>query len=167
MTEAPTTRALVRHGIYSHYGIARIAIDDNTLQSLTGTDTVTITSDEVSLMSRPGSEDWVDHMVRVRESLNRALRDSLDAQRTQSEHLERLGEALLEEAISRDWCEEYDAFAEQWGLPTRNREYEVVMTVRVTARYEDDAVEAVRGCVNITQYDEGVASDPEFYASEA
>lgn len=81
----------------------------------------------------------------------------LQVSRVRSEHasdIESIGNALLEEAESRGWCSEYDEFVEglngrlTYDLPVREREYEVEidvtyrMTVSVTARSEDEALEA-------------------------
>ena len=71
-----------------------------------------------------------------------------------------VGEALMEEAENRGWCDEYDRFVENVNvltslldLPEREREYEVVVTgtatvswshpVTVTARSADEAIEMV------------------------
>lgn len=82
---------------------------------------------------------------------------ALQVSRVRAEHasdIEVIGNALQEEAESRDWCSEYDEFVEgvnmrlSMELPVREREYEVEidvtyrMTVSVTARSEDEALEA-------------------------
>lgn len=67
--------------------------------------------------------------------------------------LNRVLALLMEEAIERDWCSEYDDFIgtleSDWRsgveIPTREKEIDVVVTIsaRITAKHgrEDDAVE--------------------------
>lgn len=58
---------------------------------------------------------------------------------------------MIEEAESRDWCEEFDRILEEFGLDPRTREFYVEVTITatqtisipVTARDEDDAKEGV------------------------
>lgn len=74
-----------------------------------------------------------------------------------------VGEALMQEAERRGWCDEYDEFVEsvqgnlsRLELPTRQQEYEVTVTgtavvswshtVTVTAKSEDDAISMVEDC---------------------
>lgn len=159
------TEVLMRHAMYQRFGTTQIAIDDDTLQDLTGTDTVTVTPRDVTLLEPTGSPEWVDRMIRIRATLVRALDNSQKALRDKEQHLERLGEAILEQANERDWCEEYDTFAEEWGLPKRTTEWEVTMTVKVEARNEDDAITLVKDGVSIDTYDGPVVDGPNFYAS--
>lgn len=165
------TAVLVRHAFYSHYGITRIAIDDNAVADLTGTDTTTVTPGEVTLrevtlLEAPGSPEWVTRMAHLRSTLAHSFENAQGELRDKINHLERLGEAILERANKRDWCEEYDTFAEEWDLPKRITEWEVTMTVRVTARNEDSAIEIVQDNVSIDRYTtEGIDNSPEFYAS--
>lgn len=167
--EATTTptEVLVRHAIYQQFGITRIAIDDTTLQDLVDTNTVTATPQQVTLLEMPGTPAWTDRMARVRATAVRTLAGAQKQLHDKNDHLERLGQAILEQANEREWCEEYDAFAEEWGLPKRTSEWEVTMTVRVTARNEDDALAIVRDNISLDSYStEGVNNSPEFYASE-
>lgn len=84
------------------------------------------------------------------------------------EHLAGLGEALRQEAIRREWCEEYDTFAEEWDLPKRYIEVEVTMTVKVTAADEESAIEMVKEHVHLSSYStEGVIEGPSWDSSEA
>lgn len=156
MTDASTqntlTEVLVRHGIYNHNGVFRIAIMDNTLQDLAGTDTFQVQPGDVTLVEAPGSEDWITSMVRIRSNLNRRADSAENDLRVKNEYIETLGQALLEEAERRDWCSEYDEFAREWDLPTRARDYEVTMTVTVQARDEDEAQTLVRDQVSLSSY---------------
>lgn len=165
--QTPTlTEVLVRHAFYQRFGMTYIATSDTTLQNVTGTDIIAVTPQEATLIEAPGSPEWVDRMLRIRHAL---INSNANTQRTLDEridYIKRLGEALLQEANDRNWCGEYDTFAEEWDLPKRTSEWEVTMTVRVTARDEDDAVEFVRDSVSINTYDGPVIHGPEFYASE-
>jgi hypothetical protein len=165
---APTlTEVLVRHAFYSHNGIIRIAIDDNTLQDLTGTDTYVVTPQQVVLIAEPTLPDWADRMLRIRSTTVRALTNSQKELHERISHFERLKEAILEVADEKQWCEDYDDFAETWGLLKRTKDWEVVMTVRVEARTKDDAIEIVSGGVSLDRWHtEGVDSNPEYSACE-
>lgn len=162
-----TPAALVRHGIYSHNGVHRIAIMDNTLQDLTETNTFQVTADEVTLVEVPGTTEWVDRMARVRSTLNRRAEYSENELRMKNEYIETLGQALLEEAERRDWCSEYDDFAQEWDLPRRLQEYDVTMTVRVNARDEDEAQTLVRDEVGVSSYAHNWVTDGPEYSAEA
>lgn len=167
--ETPTlTEVLVRHGIYDYRGMARIAVDDNTLQDITGTQTYTVTPAEVTLLEAPGSPEWVDRMVRARGTLVRNLETARSEVAEKTDYIVRLGEAMLAAAIENSLCEQYDAFARDWGLPTREREYTVTMTVLVTASDEYVALDLVKDCVSIDRWTTtGIDDDPEYYVSEA
>lgn len=165
ITETPTlTEVLVHHAIYQYAGVLCIAVDDFTLQNLTDDNTVRVSLEDVALLEEPGSPAWVDRMARVRKSLVSTTTNLKNENDRQTRHLEGLGEALLQEAIQRDWCSEYDEFAKEWGLPTRESEYHVTMTVRVSARNEDAAVDIVMNKVCIDYLTEGVMDNPEFQA---
>lgn len=162
------TEVLVRHGIYNHNGVFRIAIMDYIVQDLTGTDTFQVTPGEVTLVEVPGSTEWVDRMARTRSVLNRRADDLGNNLRMKNEYIETLGQAILEEAERRDWCSEYDDFAQEWDLPTRSHNYTVTVTVQVEARDEDAAADIVRENVDLTAYStEGVLTDPEIRVEEA
>jgi hypothetical protein len=173
MTEATPetitlTEVLVRHAFYQHHGIVRIAIMDNTLQDLTGTDTFQVNLGDVSLLEEPGSPAWVDRMARIRSTLNRANDRAQTELREHTSHFERLKEAILEMADEKQWCEEYDAFAEEWGLLTRFKDYEVTVTLTVRAKNEDEALEYVKDNVSLDSYcNDTIQSGPEFDANEA
>lgn len=168
-SQVTQTPALVRHGIYNHNGIFRIAIMDNTLQDLTGTDTFQVTPDEVTLVEAPGSTEWADRMARTRSVLNRRAYDFENNLRVKNEYIESLGQALLEEAERRDWCSEYDDFAREWDLPLRVQEYDVTVTVRVRASDEEEAQMLVRDQISISSYSghEWLVDGPEYSADVA
>ena len=168
-TEAPTlTEVLVRHAIYQYAGITRIAVDDFTLQDLDGDNTVRVTLDSVTMIEEPGSPAWVTRMARVRRSLVGITTNLKNDNENLTRWQEGIGEALLEKAVEKEWCEEYDDFAEEWDLPKRDKEWEVTITVKVSARNEDAALELVKGNVSLQPWNvDGVVDSPEFEASEA
>jgi hypothetical protein len=166
---APTlTEVLVRHAFYRHGGVIRIATDDFTLQDMTGTDVYTVALSDVSLLEEPGSPAWADRMVRIRTTVTRRMVTADNELHERISHFERLKEAILEMADEKQWCEEYDAFAEEWGLLTRFKDYEVTVTLTVRAKNEDEALEYVKDNVNLDSYcNEIIQSGPEFDANEA
>ncbi len=94
---------------------------------------------------------------------DRNITQMREANERLQQHLYDLGKALRDEAINRDWCAEYDAFAEQWDLPQREAEYNVTITVRITARDEDAALEIAHGGVSLDSYHTtGVSFSPEY-----
>ena len=79
-------------------------------------------------------------------------------------HLDGLKQALLEKAIEKDFCSEYDAFAAEWDLLPRHREYHVTVTLTVQATDEDNARDIVENAMNLYYVD--TVSDPEFDVRE-
>lgn len=98
-------------------------------------------TDQAEVVAYPGSELWTLKMVQFRNSLASDLRNANAEVQQQKTFFKNLGEAILEEADRRKWCEEYDEFASQWGLPTRTREYDVIVRFRVLARSTEEAEE--------------------------
>lgn len=165
---APTREPLVINALYVHYGRIMIAFSENDLIPITATgDTKHVANDTTKLLARPGTDDWIDRMVRVRNSLARDVANERASLQQQKTYIDNLGEALLEEAINRDWCEEYDEFAEKWGLPLRFAEYDVTVTVRVRARDSDQAADLIRGEFGFDSHHEDVIEGPEITAEKA
>jgi hypothetical protein len=83
-----------------------------------------------------------------------ALRRELDAARQRAERMEQrfndVAEAIRDEAEARDWCDEYERFADEWNLPKRERVYDVTVgvsvpaVIRVSTTSEEAAEQAVR-----------------------
>lgn len=166
MTEATTeVSTLIRNALYSHYGVVQIAVDEEYFVGIAdSTGMKTAPNSRSELLEGPGTQGWVDRMVRLRTSLLTDLANARAEVQQLNTRWENVGEALLQQAIDRDWCAEYDAFAEEWGFPTRVAEYDVTMTVRVSARSEEAALEIVQEGVNINSYTEGLVEGPEFSA---
>lgn len=171
MTETPTAEQavtstqgrLIPNAIYARFGAIMIACDDNNLVHIAQSgDTKYVASGNEELLARPGSDDWIDRMCRVRVSLVRDLCNERTELRDTRTWIENLGNAILEKAIEKDWCEEYDEFAEEWDLPPRVSEWEVTMTVVVRARDEEAASELVSGALSIGPYDDNVVSGPDY-----
>lgn len=95
-----------------------------------------------------------------KERLEREVEWSNNRARTYATDFHTVGEALMQEAENRNWCDEYDQFVETVNgqtslldLPVREREYEITVTgtailswshnITVTARSVDDAIEMV------------------------
>lgn len=88
--------------------------------------------------------------------------------------IERIGERLIEEANSREWCSVYDEVVAELNrrlnveLPTREREYTVevdvsgTVRVTVTTTSNDDALALAREMINFYHWDTN-DSDVEIY----
>lgn len=173
MTEAPTPPApawepLIINALYSHHGNIMIAFTETDMIPIAATgDTKHIANDATELLARPGTDDWIDRMVRIRNSLARDVANERASLQQQKTYIENLGEAILEQAVNRDWCKEYDEFAEEWGLPLRFAEYDVTVTVRVRARDSEQAADLIRGELGFDSYHDDVIDGPEVTAEKA
>lgn len=165
--EAPAVPVLISNAIYRHDGVLKIALNSERLVDMTGTtDTGVPPNDTTVLYADVNTDDWIERVVRARNSLARDLHTVTQERDFATNHLERLGQALLEEAERRDWCGEYDDFAEEWDLPKRVSEYDVMMTVRVSARDEDEALSMVRDHVNMDSYGNAFVVDGPDYSAD-
>lgn len=165
---AEETRSFVADAIYNMHGRVYIALPNNReLVPLVGdrSNPITPSADtEVTHIADPKTDEWVLRMVRALTDTNA---DYLNEQRSlsalQSYH-ERLGQAILEKAEEKEWCSEYDEFAEEWDLPRRTRFYEVTVQFSVTAR---DSLEAEGMVQDGLSWSFDVEWDPSFSAEEA
>ena len=173
MTEAPTpptpTREPLTHNaLYSHHGNIMIAFTETDVIPIAATgDTKHVANGATTLLCDPGTDEWVERMVRIRNSLARDVANERASLQQQKIYIDNLGEAILEEAIRRDWCEEYDEFAEEWGLPKRYAEYDVTVSVRVRARDSEEAADLIRGELGFDSYHDNVIDGPEVTAEKA
>lgn len=165
---AEETRSFVADAIYNIHGRVYIALPNNRqLVPLRGdrSNPITPSADtEVTHIADPKTEEWVLRMVRALTDTNA---DYLNEQRnlsTLQRYHERLGEALLEKAEEKDWCSEYDEFAEEWDLPRRTRSHEVTVVFTVMARNGEEAEETVQDGLS---WSFDVEWDPSFSAEEA
>lgn len=153
--------------IYNSFGVVMIAIDDTHLVPIMRDDSVrSIATDAVELLERPGSEDWVNRMIRTRKDLARTIFEERDGHRRLEQYLEGLREAILEKAVQHDWCREYDEFASEWNLLPRNREYEVSVSIPVMAKDEEDARELVYEHYGLSSTAEFSVGEPTISVSE-
>lgn len=153
--------------IYNSFGVVMIAIDDTHLVPIMRDDSVrSIATDAVELLERPGSEDWVNRMIRTRKDLARTIFEERDGHRRLEQYLEGLREAILEKAVQHDWCREYDEFASEWNLLPRNREYEVSVFIPVMAKDEEDARELVYEHYGLSSTAEFSVGEPTISVSE-
>lgn len=145
MTETPTetTHRFTNDALYSLHGIVYLATSETTLVRIIG-DRTPVTpgvGDTVEFLAEEGSEGW---NWRMRQALQRANQDYLNSDRAfraLTNWAEGLKQALLEKAVDKDWCSEYDEFAEEWDLPLRTRQYTVTVEFLVDATSEDDAID--------------------------
>lgn len=168
VSPAPTREPLIINALYSHYGNVMIATTEMDLIPIAATeDKNYIANDTTELLARPGTDEWIDHMVRIRNSLARDVANERASLQQQKIYIENLGDALLEQAVIRDWCDEYNEFAEEWGLPLRLAEYDVTVTVRVRARDSEQAADLIRGELGFDRYHDDVIEGPEVTAEGA
>lgn len=173
-----TTPYLKKNALYIHDNLLHIATSPTEAEPLRvdplaekGSGIAPVA--ELTLYASPGTDVWTERMVQFRtmvledaQRLRGYAKDARNyASRLETER-EQLGEALLEKATEHDWCDEYDEFAEAWGLPKRVHEYEVTVTVRVMAKNSDEAEEFVGENFTLSMFDENVADSPSIYATE-
>lgn len=167
-TAAEETRSFVADGLYSMYGRVYIALSNNReLVPIVGdrSNPVTPSADvEVTHIADPKTDEWVLRMVRTLTHSNTDYLNEQRSNRVLQDHLDRLGQALLEKAEEKDWCSEYDEFADEWDLPRRIRSYEVTVQFAIMARDSDEAEEMVRNGLSWT-FD--MEWDPSVSAEEA
>lgn len=168
------TPTLIPNAIYERASELYLATDPNHMVGLLDPEeTPVLTQVGDTLHLRPGCEDWVHKMVAVRRN-DHALQ--LNASRytahlftevkNMRDYIQRLGEALLEKAVDKDWCSEYDDFADEWDLPKRTREFEVTMTVTVIAANDEEACTVVSNQCDLSVYHDFVVNGATYEASE-
>lgn len=141
-TETDQATGPIRDAIYNLHGRLHILYGDYLVPVFGAVSNIKSTwNSSAELVATPGSELWVKKMVEFRNNLASDLRNAKADVQQQKTFIENLGEALLAEADKREWCEEYDEFASEWGLPTRTREYDVTVRFRVLARSTEEAEE--------------------------
>jgi hypothetical protein len=140
--DSPAAQDPRENAIYNLHGRLHIFFQGYLIPVFRATnDTRSSWTDQAELVATPGSELWVSKMVQFRNNLASDLRNAnAEVERQQTFH-RNLGEAILAIADEREWCEEYDEFASQWNLPTRTREYEVIVRFNVLARSAEEAKE--------------------------
>lgn len=171
---AETAHPLITNALYTKDKELHLAVSEMTLERLYDPDHRQLSPDsEFEFHSHPGSPEWIEQMVLLRTTVLQNVRytraDLVHARTELSnlhQYVERLGEALLEKAVEKDWCEEYDEFALEWELPVRERDFEVTVTVRVRARDEDAAEELVGENFSLSMYDNALIDGPSFDTRE-
>ena len=163
---ATTTRdPLVVNGLYSHHGFVMIACNVTDLVRVMSTyDVKHVANEATELLALPGSQDWVDRMVRLRNLFAEDLENERNSLSRKEEYIKNLGEALRDQAIEHDLCGVYDSFADEWDLPARAVEYDVTISIRVMAREEEHAINTIQEEVYISSNTEGIVSGPEISA---
>jgi hypothetical protein len=162
MTET-LSNALTQGGIYNHVGRLMIAVNERDLMLLLhSSDTRYVRNDDTALVCDPGTQEWTNRMLEAREALATDLRNEQAETTRRKTFLTNLGEALREKAIAKRWCEEYDEFAQEWDLPPCAAEFDVTLTIRVTARNSDAAEELLSQNLSINEYNDEVIDGPRY-----
>lgn len=170
MSKTPESILVLAEGaLYQDYGLLMIAVSETEMVEVFSADTPTsrrVATKNTELVCLPGTPDWVTRMTQTRERMARDLSNERGDLRRKEIYLEGLGQALLEKAIEKQWCEEYDEFAEEWDLPKMMREISVNITVTVYARSTEDAIEKISANLGFDSYSEGVVQGPDIEAEE-
>lgn len=159
VTEVPVVPTLVVDNMYDHKGRIMIAISSSTMTPLMDSAVYVAADETTTLRAAVGSPEWCAHMTDVRAEVLTAYRFDRNEYAFLKNYLTNLKQALLEKAIEKDFCREYDDFAAEWDLLPRSREYQVVVTVNVMATDEDNALEMVENAMNLHYV--GTTCDPE------
>lgn len=165
---------VTRDALYLRGGDLFIAVSDSHLEGLTDPERNQIpATHEFSLYAVPESPSWRTRMAMLRGSLVSDLQKSYqelqrhrDQLRFERQKYEELGQALLQQAIEKDWCDEYDQFAEDWELPKRTREYTVTVEIPVRATSPENAEELVEAYSGVSCYEDWFIDYPSVYVSE-
>ena len=147
---------LVPNAIYMFRGRVAIAIDESRLTYLTDPDVEPEEKGdgEVGTIALPGTDEWITRMVNARTHLARELVAARTRSGQLGTYLQGLKEAILQKAVENDWCSEYDEFADEWDLIRRVNEFQVTVTVNLTARDSDAAREMVEQWVVANREDD-------------
>ena len=138
---------IAEHTLYSVHGLVHVGLEDGTLVPVLGDRSNPVTPTpgmDVVHIADPGTREWTNRMTTLLTRCNVDLQNERSSHRYLRDYNERLGQALLEKAEEKEWCSEYDEFADEWDLPRRTRSYEVNVQFTVTARDDDEAEEMVR-----------------------
>lgn len=160
----PVVDNLVVDNLYEHENRIMIAISTTTMTPLLDSVAYVVADETTKLNAVVGSPEWCTRMAGARTQALAMYRRDRDEHAFLVNYLSNLKQALLEKAIEKDFCSEYDEFAAEWDLLPRNREYQVVVTVTVTATDEENAQDIVENALNLYYVD--TTSDPEFDVRE-
>lgn len=164
VTEVSVVPTLVVDNMYDHKDRIMIAISATTMTPLMDSAVYVAADETTTLLAAVGSPEWCARMAGVRTEVLTAYRFDRDEHAFLKNYLTDLKQALLEKAIEKDFCREYDDFAAEWGLLPRSREYQVVLTINLMATDEDNAQEIVENAMNLYYVD--TISDPEIDVRE-
>lgn len=164
VTETTAIPTLVVDNLYDHHDRVMIALSETTMSPLLDSMTFVVADETTTLLAAVGSPEWCNRMVGVRTHLVTENRRNRDDLAWLQNYVTGLKQALLEKAIEKDFCGEYDEFASEWDLIPRQREYHVTVTLTVSATDEDTAQDIVQNAMNLYYVD--TTSDPEFDVRE-
>lgn len=164
VTEVPVVPTLVVDNMYDHKGRIMIAISPSAMTPLMDSAVYVAADETTTLRAAVGSPEWCAHMTDVRTEVLTAYRFDRNEHAFLKNYLTNLKQALLEKAIEKDFCREYDDFAAEWDLLPRNRDYRVVITINLTATDEYNAQEMMENALDLRYVD--TTSDLEFDVQE-
>jgi hypothetical protein len=87
----------------------------------------------------------VEQLQRSVEQLQTAL---FEAQSKHRDDIELIGNAMIDEAVARDWCSNYDEFVDRLNemlhvaLPLRERKYRMTVTAEIVFTSDPDDVDS-------------------------
>ena len=163
-TEVTEVTPLVVGNMYKHGNRVLIAISATTMTPLMSNDYDVAADETTELTAVVGNPEWCSRMAGARDYLVAENQRNRDNRADLENYVTNLKEALLEKAIEKDFCREYDDFAAEWDLLPRSREYQVVVRINVMAADEDNAQEIVENAMNLYYVD--TTSDPTVEAWE-
>lgn len=141
--------------IYNHADQPMMATSENELTPLRDLEHVGpyTPNSRTTLSSMVGFSSWTVHMidavknyrdrvVELEKMVGEARHDQNVAQKelhAQKTVYRQLGEALLEEANKRNWCSQYNDFADTWNLPKRTLNFRARVEFNFCASSRDEA----------------------------
>ena len=164
VTEVPVVPTLVVDNMYYHKDRIMIAISATTMTPLMDSAVYVAADETTTLLAAVGTPEWCARMAGVRNEVLASSMQDRDQHAWLVNYLNGLKQALLEKAIEKDFCREYDDFAAERDLLPRHREYHVTITLTVQATDEDNARDILENAINLYYVD--TISDPEFDVRE-
>lgn len=114
--------------VFAEGGLLRDLIEDKSY----------VPSGEEKILAAPEDQGYGRRLI----NLVRHWSEEASAWEKRFDHMTRkfegLGKDLLQHAIDNEWGEEYDAFADEWDLPTRPRDFTVNINMVITTRNRDN-----------------------------
>lgn len=167
MTAEGTPRTFIENGLYAIHGIMHIVQEGGTtLVPVLGDRSNPITPSQdthVEHFADPGSPEWVSRMTHLLTRCNIDLRNEQRSHADLRRWADGLKRAIYEVAVEKEWCDEYNEFADEWNLIPLETDYEVTVQFIISARSEDHAITQAKNNVTISL---DLTRDPRFDADE-